>query len=100
MTYKEMIKTCEENNFYPAQAVVAEEMECQLTDCYNIKYTEKRFQELCEFAWYIYIKSEGLRIVQICKAIAKLEKKYKRTKKNDPTEMDKWEIMDLACWEE
>lgn len=100
MTYKEMIKTCEEKGIFPAQAMVAEEMACQLTDCFEIEYTDERFEELCEFAWYIYIKSEGLRILQICRAIARLEKKYKKTKKNNPVEMDKWEVMDLACWEE
>lgn len=96
MTYEEMIKTCEEKGFSPAQAMVAEEMKCQLEDYLEIEYTSERFEELCGLAWYIYLKSEDLSILQICRAIAKLEEKYKKTKKNNPIEMDKWEIIGLA----
>lgn len=101
MTYREILNLCEEKRFFAAQALIAEEMECQLRDVFELQYTPERFEELCSLAWEIYLKAEDVTILQICRAIARLENAYVKNDKqgNSPTELTKWDILNTAVLE-
>ena len=100
MTYKEMNQICKDNNVYGTQFYIAEEMECQFYDSDQANPSAERFEHLCEYAYYLYLKSENLSIASICRAIGELEANFETRGAKDPLEMDKWTILDLAAMKE
>ena len=100
MTYKEMNEFCKENNVYGTQVYVAEEMDYYLYGEGLINPTDERFEQLCGLAHYLYLKSEDISIISICRALCSLEEEFQANDGKDPLEMDKWAILDLAAMEE
>lgn len=101
MTYKEMNEFCKENHVYGAQVYIAEEMEYQIYDEYSLNPSSSRFEQLCERAYYLYLKSEHISMTNICKVLGRLEAAFETlTSDQNPLEMDKWDILDLAAMEE
>lgn len=100
MTYKEMNQICKDNNVYGTQFYIAEEMECQFYDADQANPSDERFEQLCGHAYYLYLKSENLSIASICRAIGELEANFETFGAQDPLEMDKWAILDLAAMKE
>ena len=101
MTYKEMNQICKDNNVYGTQFYIAEEMECQLYEEEQANPSNERFEHLCEYAYWLYLKSENLSIASICRALGELEVEFETVETaKDPLEMDKWAILDLAAMKE
>ena len=67
MKYSEMLDVITKENVAGSQFYIAYEMDYQLSEIHEIKFDKKRFEDLCEFAYYCYLKSEGLAMVQIVK---------------------------------
>lgn len=100
MRYSEMLEVVKKENVAGSQFYIAEEMDYQLNTIYEIKVDEKRFEGLCEFAYYCYLKSEGIAMVQIVKCIADYQRGWLNEENKDPLEMEKWDILNVAgCYE-
>ena len=100
MKYKTMLEVCEQNNFYPSQVMIAEELLYQLQDTQELKVDDERYEHLCEEAHYCYLKAEETSIFSICKAIAQLEREFVDGEGDDPLTLDKWAILDKAAYYE
>jgi hypothetical protein len=96
MKYSEMLNVIRKENVAGSQFYIAEEMEHQLANEYNTKVDESRFEKLCEFAHYCYLKSEGLAMVQIVKCIADYQRGWLNEENKDPLDMEKWDIINVA----
>lgn len=96
MKYSEMLKITKKENVAGSQIYIAYEMDYQLNERYEIKVDEKRFENLCEFAYYCYLKSEGLAMVQIVKCIADYQRGWLKKENKDPLDMEKWDIINVA----
>lgn len=99
MKYSEMLEIIKEQNAGGSQFYIADEMEYQLFTIQEIevdKIGEDRFNELCDFAHYCYLKSEGLAMVQIVKCIADYQRGWLTGENEDPLEMGKWDILNVA----
>ena len=70
MRYSEMLSVIKKENVAGSQFYIAYEMDYQLREIHEIEVDTRRFEDLCEFAYYCYLKSEGLAMVQIVKCIA------------------------------
>lgn len=100
MKYSEMLKVITKESTTGSQFYIAYEMDYQLRDIHEIEVDEKRFEKLCEFAYYCYLKSEGLAMVQIVKCIADYQRGWLNGENKDPLEMEKWDIINVAgCYE-
>lgn len=100
MKYSEMLDVIKRENAAGSQFYIAEEMEHQLTNEYNVDVCDSVFEGLCNFAYTCWIKSEGLAIVQICKCIAYYQNEFAKGKGKDPLTMSKWDVINVAgCYE-
>jgi hypothetical protein len=100
MKYSEMLDIIIKGNVAGSQFYIAYEMDYQLNGIHEIEVDEKRFEDLCEFAYYCYLKSEGLAMVQIVKCIADYQRGWLKKENKDPLEMEKWDIINVAgCYE-
>ena len=100
MKYSEMLDVITKGNAAGSQFYIAYEMDYQLGEIHEIKVDERRFEDLCEFAYYCYLKSEGLAMVQIVKCIAEYQRGWLKGENKDPLEMEKWDIINVAgCYE-
>ena len=100
MKYSEMLDVITKGNVAGSQFYIAYEMDYQLKEIHEIEVDEKRFENLCEFAYYCYLKSEGLAMVQIVKCIADYQRGWLNEENKDPLEMEKWDIINVAgCYE-
>ena len=100
MKYSEMLDVITKGNAAGSQFYIAYEMDYQLKEIHEIEVDEKRFENLCEFAYYCYLKSEGLAMVQIVKCIAEYQRGWLKGENKDPLEMEKWDIINVAgCYE-
>lgn len=100
MKYSEMLDVITKQNTAGSQFYIAYEMDYQLSEIHEVKVDEKRFEDLCEFAYYCYLKSEGLAMVQIVKCIADYQRGWLKEENKDPLEMEKWDIINVAgCYE-
>ena len=100
MKYSEMLEVIAKENVAGSQFYIAYEMDYQLNEIHEIKVDENRFENLCEFAYYCYLKSEGLAMVQIVKCIADYQRGWLKKENKDPLEMEKWDIINVAgCYE-
>ena len=100
MKYSEMLDVITKSNAAGSQFYIAYEMDYQLSEIHEIKVDKKRFDDLCEFAYYCYLKSEGLAMVQIVKCIADYQRGWINEENKDPLEMEKWDIINVAgCYE-
>lgn len=100
MKYSEMLDVITKENTTGSQFYIAYEMDYQLRDIHEIKIDGERFEKLCEFAYYCYLKSEGLAMVQIVKCIAYYQEEFIKGKEKDPLTMSKWDIINVAgCYE-
>ena len=98
MKYSEMLEVVRKENVGGSQFYIAEEMEYQLSNEYNIEVCDRVFEGLC--AYTCWMKSEGLAMVQICKCIAYYQKEFVKGKGKDPLTMSKWDIINVAgCYE-
>ena len=52
MKYSEMLEVIKKENAAGSQFYIAEEMDYQLKEIHKIEVDEKRFEGLCEFAYY------------------------------------------------
>lgn len=96
MKYSEMLEVIKKENAAGSQFYIAYEMDYQLKEIHEIKVDEKRFERLCEFAYYCYLKSEGLAMVQIVKCIADYQRGWLNGENKDPLEMEKWDVINVA----
>lgn len=96
MKYSEMLEVIKKENVAGPQFYIAYEMDYQLNKRYEIKVDEKRFEDLCEFAYYCCLKSEGLAMVQIVKCIADYQRGWLNEENKDPLDMEKWDIINVA----
>lgn len=96
MTYKEMLKMQDKIGISASQVYIAQEMDCQLHEIQQIKYTDERFEELCDCAYDAYLKTDYSNINAICSAVAALEKEYIEEDGKDPYEMTSWDILSEA----
>lgn len=96
MTYQSMLNFCKNHEIGGDQIYIAYEMDYQLCDVFEIGYTEKRFEQLCDLAHYIYLKADDISMTRICIAIATLENDYRNEEGPNPIEMSKWDILDKA----
>ena len=96
MKYSEMLEVIKKENAAGSQFYIAEEMDYQLKEIHEIEVDEKRFEGLCEFAYYCYSKSEGLAMVQIVKCIADYQRGWLNGENKDPLEMSKWDVINVA----
>ena len=100
MKYSEMLEIIEKENVAGSQFYIAYEMDYQLNTIHEVKVDNERFEKLCEFAYYCYLKSEGLAMVQIVKCIADYQRGWLNEENKDPLEMEKWDIINVAgCYE-
>lgn len=100
MKYSEMLEVVKKENVAGSQFYIAEEMDYQLSEIHEIEVDEKRFEGLCEFAYYCYLKSEGIAMVQIVKCIADYQRGWINEENKDPLGMEKWDILNVAgCYE-
>lgn len=100
MKYLEMLEVARNANVGGSQFYIAEEMEYQLFVVYETKVDEDRFEKLCDFAHYCYLKAEGLAMVQIVKCIADYQRGWLKGENKDPLEMEKWDVLNVAgCYE-
>lgn len=100
MKYSEMLDVITKRNVAGSQFYIAYEMDYQLKEIHEIEVDEKRFEELCGFAHYCYLKAEGLAMVQIVKCIADYQRGWLNEENKDPLEMEKWDIINVAgCYE-
>lgn len=100
MKYSEMLDVIAKGDAAGSQFYIAYEMDYQLSEIHKIKVDERRFEDLCEFAYYCYLKSEGLAMVQIVKCIAEYQRGWLKGENKDPLEMEKWDIIGVAgCYE-
>lgn len=96
MKYTEMLDLCSSKNISGSQVYIAYEMNYQFKDIHKIKIDEDRFNELCDFAHYCYLKSEGLAMIQIIKCIVDYQRGWLKQENKDPLEMEKWDIINVA----
>lgn len=100
MKYTKMLDICVSENTSGSQFYIAYEMDYQLNAIHEIKVDEGRFEKLCDFAYYCYLKSEGLAMVQIVKCIADYQRGWLNGENKDPLEMEKWDVLNVAgCYE-
>lgn len=100
MKYSEMLEVIKKENVAGSQFYIAEEMEYQLANEYNVEVCDMAFERLCDFAYTCWIKSEGLAMVQICKCIAYYQNEFVKGKGKDPLTMSKWDVINVAgCYE-
>lgn len=100
MKYSEMLEVITKEGAAGSQFYIAYEMDYQLRDIHGVEVDEKRFEKLCEFAYYCYLKSEGLAMVQIVKCIANYQRGWLNEENKDPLEMEKWDVINVAgCYE-
>lgn len=100
MKYSEMLEVIKKEDVAGSQFYIAEEMDYQLKGIHEIEVDENRFERLCEFAYYCYLKSEGLAMIQIVKCIADYQRGWLRKENKDPLDMEKWDIINVAgCYE-
>jgi hypothetical protein len=100
MKYSEMLEVVKKENVGGSQFYIAEEMEHQLANEYNVEVCDRVFEGLCDFAHTCWMKSEGLAMIQICKCIAYYQKEFVKGKGKDPLTMSKWDVINVAgCYE-
>lgn len=103
MKYSEMLEIIKEQDVGGSQFYIADEMEYQLFTVQEIrvdKIEEDRFNKLCDFAYYCYLRAEGLAMVQIVKCIADYQRGWLKGENKDPLEMEKWDVLNVAgCYE-
>lgn len=100
MKYSEMLEVIKKEDTAGSQFYIAYEMDYQLSEIHEIEVDKERFEKLCEFAYYCYLKSEGLAMVQIVKCIADYQRGWLNEENKDPLEMEKWDIINVAgCYE-
>lgn len=100
MKYSEMLEVIRKEDTAGSQFYIAYEMDYQLSEIHEIEVDKERFEKLCEFAYYCYLKSEGLAMVQIVKCIADYQRGWLKKENKDPLEMEKWDIINVAgCYE-
>ena len=95
-----MIDFCKKNNVWGSQFLCAQEMSCQIDDIFHIPCSAKRFETLCDLALFCWLKASDISVVQLCKAVAKLEADFVNGEGKDPTDINKWDIISEATWEE
>ena len=96
MKYSEMLEVIKKEDAAGSQFYIAEEMDYQLREIHEIEVDKNRFERLCEFAYYCYLKSEGLAMIQIVKCIADYQRGWLNEENKDPLEMEKWDIINIA----
>jgi hypothetical protein len=65
MTYREQLNKVNELGINICDLTIANELDCVL-DC---EYTEEDFERLCDYAIYIYLKSDNITAEAIARAI-------------------------------
>jgi hypothetical protein len=65
MTYREQLNKVNELGINICDLTIANELDCVL-DC---EYTEKDFERLCDYASYIYLKSDNITAEAIARTI-------------------------------
>ena len=96
MKYSEMLEVIRKEDTAGSQFYIAYEMDYQLSEIHEIEVDKERFEKLCEFAYYCYLKSEGLAMVQIVKCIADYQRGWLKKENKDPLDMEKWDIINVA----
>ena len=96
MKYSEMLDVILGSGATGSQFYIAEEMDYQLKEIHGIEVDRDRFEKLCEFAYYCYLKAEGLAMIQIVKCIADYQRGWLNEENKDPLEMEKWDIINIA----
>lgn len=91
MTYREQLNKARELNLNLCDLDVANECD----DVFDFEYTEEEFEKLCEFACYIYLKSENLTTNNIAHCINDAIIYYGWTIEQ-VISLDKWEFIEKA----
>lgn len=65
MTYREQLNKVNELGINICDLTIASELDCVL----GCEYTEKDFERLCDYARYIYLKSDNITAEAIARAI-------------------------------
>lgn len=93
MKYREQLKKIKELGLNMCDLTVAHECDC----VFDFEYTEEEFEQLCEFAVYIYLKWEDGTAKAIADAINDLIKNG-GCKIDELLEMNKHEFIEFACY--
>lgn len=97
MRYNEMLKEIMDENVSGADFYIAEEMNCQLVDVQEVEVTQDRYESLCGLAHELWLKAEGISLLQICRAVAELQKGFIEGDNGDPLKISKWDLLDVAA---
>jgi hypothetical protein len=94
MTYREQLNKVNELGINICDLTIAHELDCVLDAG---AYTEEDFERLCDYAVYIYLKSEHLTANAIALCIGGMLSELGYTVE-EITQMNKWKFIDEASY--
>ncbi len=93
MTYREQLEKVKELGINVGELLIADECDCVL----DFEMSDKDFEDICGFAYYIYLKSEGLTAHAIAKYINCLVVDKGKTIE-EVTDTNKWDFIEEASY--
>lgn len=93
MTYREQLEKVKELGINVGELLIADECDCVL----DFEMSDKDFEDICGFAYYIYLKSECLTVNAIARCINDMVTVEGKTI-DEVIATEKWDFIDKASY--